>query len=153
MWGSTEVVFTASVHAEEAPRVTDGTAEHAGTVLVVEDDPGALEVSVELLHWAGYRAIGVSSVAEALASATDAHPDLVVLDLRLGGDDGLDVARRLRDDAATRDIPVVVWSASTSQDDVARARAAGCAEFLAKALTPREFLRRLEVCLASARAD
>ena len=120
-------------------------------VLVVEDDPQALELAIEVLTSGGYRAAGAGTVAEALAFVRGSPPDLVVLDVNLGAEDGLEVVRLLRDDPATRDIPVVASSASTSQADIERVRVAGCESFLAKPLTPRGFLEGVERCLEAAR--
>ena len=93
---------------------------------------------------AGYAPTGAATVAEALDRVRRSRPDLVVLDLRLGAQDGLEVVRRLREDPSTRDIVVAASSASTSQDDIERAKAAGCGSFLAKPLTARGFVEGVE---------
>jgi two-component system, cell cycle response regulator DivK len=117
-----------------------GLEDGSGLVLVVDDDLVSLELAVEVLGSAGYPVSGVSTVAAAVDAARRARPDLVVLDLRLDEEDGLEVVRGLRSDPALRAIPVVVWSASTSPEDLSRARAAGCSAFLAKPLSPQRFL-------------
>ena len=113
---------------------------HSSQVLVVEDDPVALELSLDVLASAGYLVFGVSTVAAALDSVGKSRPHLVVLDVYLGEEDGLEVVRRLRRNPATRDIPVVASSASTSQVVVERAMLAGCESFLSKPLTPHALL-------------
>ena len=120
--------------------MTQRSGPKSSAVLVVEDDPVALELSVEILSSAGYLVVGVSTVAAALESVGRARPDMVFLDVNLGEEDGLDVVRQLRQDPATRDIPVVASSASTSDVDIERAKQAGCGSFLPKPLTPQALL-------------
>ncbi len=122
-------------------------------VLVVDDDRPGLELAVELLLSAGHSATGASTVADALESVRESPPDLVVLDLYLGEEDGLDVVRRLRDDPATRDILVVAVSASATAADIDRASEAGCDSFLAKPFTPRALLDDVEACLEARDTD
>lgn len=122
-------------------------ADRPNIVLVVDDDHTTLELAVELLVSAGYDASGASTVAAALGSVQASRPDLVVLDLNLGDEDGLEVVRRLRADPSTTDVRVVASSASTSHADLERASSAGCDSFLAKPLTARSFLDAVETTL------
>lgn len=117
-----------------------GLDDRSGLVLVVDDDVVALELAIDVLRSAGYPVSGVKTVAEAVDVARRSKPDLVVLDLNLYEEDGLEVVRRFRDDPALRAVPVVAWSASTSLEDRDRARAAGCDAFLVKPLSPGRFL-------------
>ncbi len=122
----------------------------AGTkVLVVEDDPRALELTIELLGNVGYVATAASTIAEALAVVQRTRPDLVLLDVKLGTEDGLDIVRQLRGDPATRDIPVIASSASASDLDIDRAKRAGCISFLAKPLTPESLIEGIAAGLGS----
>ncbi|HET9724779.1 MAG TPA: response regulator, partial [Actinomycetota bacterium] len=119
------------------------------SVLVVEDDPRTLELTLEVLGSAGYVATGVATVAAALESLRRSRPDLVFLDVKLGDEDGLEVVRRLRADPAKRDIPVAGSSASISDADVQRAKEAGCDAFLAKPLTPQALIAGIDATLAA----
>ncbi len=110
------------------------------TVLVVEDDADTRGLTMEVLRSAGYEVIGASSVGEALVGLDARAPDLVLVDVRLGEGDGLELVRRVRRDPILHDLPVIACSASTSAADVARAMQAGCTAFLAKPLTPRALL-------------
>ncbi|HSD49162.1 MAG TPA: response regulator [Actinomycetota bacterium] len=116
--------------------VEDGS----GLVLVVDDDLVALELALDVLGSAGYTVSGASTVAEAVDVARGSRPGLVVLDLNLGEEDGLELVDRLRTDPGLREVPVVVWSASTSPQDLDRISAAGCDAFLGKPLSPQRFL-------------
>jgi CheY-like chemotaxis protein len=125
--------------------------EDPDLVLVVDDDQHALRVEVQLLTAAGHATRSAQSVDEALEAVRDRPPDLVVLDLHLGAEDGLDVVRRLRGDPATSGIPVLAVSAATDPEDVERAGAAGCDSFLGKPFLPRTFLDRVETGLEGGR--
>ncbi|MGE5461210.1 MAG: response regulator [Solirubrobacterales bacterium] len=130
--------------------MTRGPEARSDVVLVVEDDPQVLDLEIQVLTSAGYAVTGAGTVAEALAGVRGSRPDLILLDVQLGREDGLDVARHLRKDPATRDILIVASSASTSVADIERARIAGCASFLAKPLTLRGFLEGVRRCLETA---
>ncbi|HEX5950626.1 MAG TPA: ATP-binding protein [Actinomycetota bacterium] len=117
------------------------------SVLVVEDDPRALELTIVVLRSAGYSATGVATVAGALESIRRSRPALILLDVKLGDEDGLAIARWIREDPSTHDIPVVASSASISDADVQRAKDAGCDGFLAKPLTPEALLAGVDAAL------
>lgn len=127
--------------------MSDSSAMRSSGVLVVEDDPAALELSIEVLASAGYQVIGVSTVAAALESVSRSRPDMVLLDVHLGDEDGLEVVRHLRQNPVTRDIPVVAASASASDSVIERAKDAGCESFLPKPLSPQELLARVKSSL------
>jgi CheY-like chemotaxis protein len=81
--------------------------EPLSTVLLVDDYPDALEVWKLYLRAKGFRVLTAVDGFEALSLATAAHPDVVVLDLDLPGKNGLEVARALRQQASTQDIPLI----------------------------------------------
>ena len=80
------------------------------TVLIVDDDRDIVELLEEALWLEGYRVLSAVDW-EALRLAHEQRPDVILLDLLMPGLDGEEVARRLRADQATRDIPIVVMSA------------------------------------------
>ena len=77
------------------------------TILVVDDDPGLLDLATELLSADGHRVLVASSGGAALAMVRAIHPDLILLDYHMPKMDGLAVVERLKADRATRGIPVV----------------------------------------------
>lgn len=79
-------------------------------VLVVEDDADAREMYEVVLSGSGYRVALAASGAEALAKASSLRPSLILMDLSLPTIDGWEASRRLKDDASTRDIPIVALS-------------------------------------------
>lgn len=90
-----------------------------GRVLVVDDEPEIAQVLAELLMLEGHTVVRCGSGAAALAAAAAAVPDLVLLDVRMPGAEGLDglrVADALALDARTRAVPVVLMTAASPQE-------------------------------------
>lgn len=121
-------------------------------ILLVDDDPMILDVVPKVLRSAGYKVHRASTPADALARVRAARPELVLLDVRLGDSDGLEVVRRLRKARATRDLPVVALSANAMPEDINRAIASGCTGFLAKPIGAKALLTKVREFLEAARA-
>jgi CheY-like chemotaxis protein len=101
------------------------------TILIVEDVALNRDLLLQLLQDDYALLIAEDGIA-ALAVAARSRPDLVLMDLSLPKLDGYEATRRLKADAATSRIPVVVLSAHAMKGDESRARAAGCDDFLTK---------------------
>lgn len=101
-------------------------------ILIVEDEKSLLKLESILLKSKGYQVIGASSGTEALALVAQERPDLILLDVMLPGMDGFKVCARLKSSPETRDIPVVMVTARTKQDDIARGREVGADEYITK---------------------
>ena len=115
----------------------------SGTVLVVDDDlviQKLLQVNFEM---EGYDVITAGDGEEGLAKAQAEHPDAIVLDVMMPKMDGLEVARRLKSDDATRAIPIILLSAKAQQADVQAGQATGADEYLTKPFDPLELLQRV----------
>ena len=78
------------------------------TILVVDDSPTTLKLVSKALATAGHRIIIANNGEEAVARATDAHPDLVVLDVIMPHKNGYQVCRQLKNDAKTHDIKIIL---------------------------------------------
>ena len=101
-------------------------------ILVVEDTLDNREVAELILRDAGYTVLSATDGPSGIAAATITQPDLILMDLSLPRLDGWEATRRLKADPATRDIPVIAFTAHVLQDDEARAREVGCAAVIAK---------------------
>ena len=101
-------------------------------ILVVEDDVIHREMVSRYLELAGYQVIAAGDGKQAVALSRSESPDLILMDLSLPRMDGWEATRRLKADAATARIPVIVLSAHAMNGDEDRARAAGCDDFLTK---------------------
>jgi DNA-binding response OmpR family regulator len=114
-------------------------------ILVVEDQDSIRRMIEALVQARGYKVTAASSGVKALDMASVEPPDLVLLDLMMPGQfDGFEVCRRLRAEAATASIPIIVITAM--DDDAARRRAteAGANAFYTKPFSPIALLKEIE---------
>ncbi|MGH7537029.1 MAG: response regulator [Gemmatimonadales bacterium] len=114
------------------------TAEPA-RILVVEDNPLNLELASELLRFCGYAVLQAGTAEEGLRLARSERPDLILMDVRLPGMDGLAAVRVLKRDAETRAIPTVAMTAQAMKGDEDAARAAGFDDYVTKPIDTRAF--------------
>ena len=101
-------------------------------VLVVDDDPDIALVCTLQLEAAGFTVVEAPDGTTAVERARAELPSVILLDYMLPDLDGLEVMRRLRDDPATRDIPVVMLTARTHERDQRAAWKAGVSDFISK---------------------
>lgn len=111
------------------------------TILVVEDNPLNRELVVDLLEGAGYTVLQAEGGVGLLDRVKAAQPGLILLDLQLPGLDGVTLARQLKADRATREIPVLAMTAYARLEDQERAMEAGCDGYLRKPLDTQGFLQ------------
>jgi len=116
-------------------------------ILVVEDEEDILELLRYNLAKEGYRVTGVVSGEEALVAARSHPPDLIVLDLMLPGKDGLTVCRELKQDAGTREVPIIILTAKGEEADIVAGLELGADDYVTKPFSPRVFLARLRAVL------
>ena len=119
----------------------------SANVLVVEDEPQIQELLAVNLEHAGHRVRRAASAAEAEAAIRAALPDVVVLDWMLPGESGLSLARRLRGDARTRDLPILMLTARAMENDKISGLEAGADDYLTKPFSPRELNARIKAVL------
>jgi CheY-like chemotaxis protein len=110
-------------------------------VMVADDDPAILDVMRMMLEFEGYEVSTTPNGATILKMEMDL-PDLLLLDIRMSGTDGRDICRKLKQDEKTRNIPVVLVSAS--RDIEQSAFEAGADDFIAKPFEMIELLQKIE---------
>src|SRR4030043_353609 len=108
-------------------------------VLVVDDDGKTVELVKLFLNRDGYRVLTAYDGTETLRLARESHPDLIVLDLMLPGLDGLEVCRRLREES---DVPIIMLTARTTEDDRLAGLELGADDYITKPFSPRELAAR-----------
>jgi two-component system, cell cycle response regulator DivK len=119
-------------------------------VLIVEDNPANMTLAVFLLESAGHTVISATNAEAGLTLARQEQPDLILMDIQLPGMDGLQATVLLKQDDATRAIPVIALTALAMKGDEERIRAAGCDGYIAKPLAYKDFLAVISSHLAPA---
>src|SRR5450830_1432034 len=113
------------------------------TILVVDDDKNNRKLLEVQLSAEDYAVRSAASGEEALASVAEKLPDLILLDIMMPGIDGFEVARRLKADARSRNIPIIMVTALDSRESRLKGLAAGAGEFLSKPVDRAELLVRV----------
>jgi len=116
-------------------------------VLIVEDEPAILELIAVNLEHSGYAALRAVSAEQAAQLLRETRPDVALLDWMLPGQSGLALARRLRADARTRDLPIIFLTARADEHDKVAALEAGADDYLVKPFSPRELVARIRAVL------
>jgi CheY-like chemotaxis protein len=114
------------------------------TIFIVDDNPNNLTLLANILRAAGYQVRAANAGDQALTAIGMLPPDLVMLDIQMPGMDGYEVCRRLKADAATRDIPVLFISALGEALDKVAAFDAGGQDYVTKPFEALEVLARVE---------
>jgi two-component system phosphate regulon response regulator PhoB len=117
------------------------------TVLIVEDEPAILELVAVNLDHAGFGTLRASSAEEAHRLLAGALPDLVLLDWMLPGQSGAALARRLRSDARTRELPIIFLTARADEPDKIAGLEAGADDYITKPFSTKELVARIRAVL------
>lgn len=138
--------------AEPIPEVEtlDKTYGQPRRVLVVDDDRDQAFALTHRLEKLGYQVLSAFSGQSALALATEMHPHLVVLDLRLPDATGFEICEELADSPHTCGTPIIIVSAMEGPDIVRQARQVGCEFYVRKPYDPNVLLTLIEHALQAA---
>ena len=117
-------------------------------ILVVEDDEMVAEVVRVNLEADGYEVAHAANGAAGLAAVVQQVPDLIVLDVMMPEVDGWTVLTRLRDDAATRHLPIIMLSAKAMPADQVRGYNLGATAYLTKPFSATELSEKVRQVLA-----
>ena len=107
-------------------------------ILIVEDDPTDMKLLSVVLDASGHHVLGKASAEEAAREIARRQPELILLDLKLPGMDGLALARIIKQNPATRAIPIVAITAAREKFTREDALGAGCDAFLLKPVDTRK---------------
>jgi len=122
-------------------------------ILVVEDNPMNLKLFAELLTIHGYDFLVAENGMDALKLIQEQSPRLVLLDLQLPDISGFDVLRQIKENDATKAIPVIAVTAFAMQGDEERALSAGCVAYITKPISVATFHHQIERALEAAGAE
>jgi two-component system phosphate regulon response regulator PhoB len=117
------------------------------TILAVEDEPAILELLKVNLIDAGYEVKTAPDAETARSLLRDALPDLVLLDWMLPGQSGLALARELRADSRTRELPIIMVTARGEEGDKVAGLEAWVDDYVTKPFSPRELKARIKAVL------
>ena len=122
-------------------------------VLVIDDEEDIREIARDSLEiMGGYAVLTANSGAEGLTGARAQQPDVILLDMMMPGMDGSATFQRLQDDAATRDIPVILLTAKVQASDQLRFAELGVAGVIAKPFDPISLANQVAQILGWARS-
>ena len=119
------------------------------TILLVEDQLDFLAINKLYLERHGYRVVSAEDGEDAVRSAREHQPDLILMDFTIPRLDGIGATARLKDDPGTRDIPIVLLTAHTYGSVGRRAREVGCVSFIGKPCDPRRVLSEVQMLIGS----
>jgi CheY-like chemotaxis protein len=125
------------------------TPEAAPTILVIEDYSDTRELLSSLLRQKGYEVIQAVNGKEGLLTASEKHPDLILMDLALPEMDGVEATRRIHEVPKLSQIPIFAVSAYVTEEVKADVRAAGCMAVFAKPIDFEALLKKIEETLSS----
>jgi two-component system phosphate regulon response regulator PhoB len=113
------------------------------TILIVEDERDIAQLIAYNLSRQGYETQVAPTAEAALTIVNESPPDLVILDIMLPGMSGLELCRRLKRDAQTRSIPVVMLTARSQDSDIVAGLEAGADDYVTKPFSPRVLVARM----------
>lgn len=121
-------------------------------IYYVEDDTNIRDLTVYALRQAGFEANGFAAAGEFFATCNERLPDLVLLDIMLPEIDGLEILHMLREDVATKNLPVMMLTAKGTEFDTVCGLDAGADDYLAKPFGMMELVSRVNALLRRAAA-
>ena len=113
----------------------------------VEDDPGIREIEVYALNSTGLQAQGFEDGTAFWEALQSAQPDLILLDVMLPGEDGLSILKKLRSDTATKELPVIMVTAKSSEIDTVKGLDLGADDYITKPFGVMELMSRVKAIL------
>ncbi len=121
--------------------------ERPATILLVDDAETILLLERMILGRGPYRLLTARDGEEAVSTAIRARPDLILLDVVMPKMDGFAVCRRLQEEEATRDIPVIMVTTRSEAQNMEKGYESGCADYVMKPINSLELLAKVTNCL------
>ena len=121
-------------------------------ILIIEDNPLNLELAQDLLELAGYRVLSAPIAETGIEIAMSEIPDLILMDIRLPGMNGLEAIRLLKQDNLTKRIPIVALTANAMPGEEERALQGGSVGYITKPINTRQFASQVADYLSAGKA-
>jgi two-component system phosphate regulon response regulator PhoB len=122
-------------------------------ILIVDDEPAIREMVAFALRKADFSPVHAGDAREAQAAIVDRVPDLILLDWMLPGTSGLELARRWRRDALTREVPIIMLTARGEENDRVGGLEAGVDDYVVKPFSARELMARIRAVMRRSHED
>ena len=122
-------------------------------VLIVDDEAAIRDMVGVTLDLAGFDSISATNTHEAQVLILDERPDLVLLDWMLPGGSGIELARHLRENEFAINIPIIMLTAKTSEDNKVQGLNEGVDDYVTKPFSPRELIARIKTVLRRVNGD
>lgn len=119
----------------------------ASTILVVEDEPAIQELIAVNLSFAGHKVLRADDAEQARILIDAELPDLILLDWMLPGLSGLHMARQLRTDERTKEVPIIMLTAKGEETDKVEGLESGADDYITKPFSPKELMARIKAVL------
>jgi two-component system phosphate regulon response regulator PhoB len=117
------------------------------TVLIVDDELAIRDMLRMALEMAEFRCIEAENIQQAYQLIVDDRPNIVLLDWMLPGGTGLELLRRLKREQLTREMPVIMLTAKTAEDNIIQGLDVGADDYITKPFAPRELIARINALL------
>lgn len=117
------------------------------TVLIVDDEVAIRDMLRVALEMAHYHCLEAADAQTAHALIVDKKPDLILLDWMMPGTSGMELARRLKREEVTAEIPIIMLTAKGEEDNKIQGLEAGADDYITKPFSPRELVARLKAVL------
>ena len=122
-------------------------------ILIIEDERDILELLKYNLEKEGYTVYAVESGEEALKTARNVHPDLMLMDLMLPGIDGFEITRLLKNDDKMSEIPIIMLTAKGEESDIITGLELGAEDYITKPFSPKVVIARIRTVLRRERKN
>ncbi len=117
------------------------------TILVVEDETPIREMIVFVLEQSGFNTLQAANYHQAKLKNGQPLPDLILLDWMLPGGSGLKIAKELKQNSATKDIPIIMLTARSDEDDKIEGFEVGVDDYITKPFSPKELVARIKAVI------
>ena len=117
------------------------------TILIIEDNLLNMELATELLELENWLVLQAENAHLGIHMARSKQPDLILMDIKLPGMDGLSATRKLKEDPKTKDIKVVAFTSHAMKSDYEKAMEVGCDGFITKPIDVKKFTQEIRMYL------